>query len=327
MNAIKLSSNRNRNGFTLIELLVVIAIIAILAALLLPALAAAKRKAQQIQCMSNSKQLALASNMYANDFGKYLEPAAANSPGGQNSEWMGAMLDYFAKTTNFLICPTAPDPLPLPMPTGVTYQGMGNAPGLNGGYAGPTYTGAADHCYSRALSADGTLQWNTINCSYTYNGWMYTDASGAGKGDGPAIETTAGVPDPAWFYGKESSMEQPVITPYYVDGLWCDTWPAEKDHPPKNLYYGQFVSSTGAAQNNHTDEMGRFICQRHGGVNPAGASRNQSISWAVAPPKGSLIVALADGHVEISTLINLYSYRWHRAWDPSKILPLTLTPN
>ena len=58
-------------GFTLIELLVVIAIIAILAALLLPALAAAKRKAKLAQCQSNFHQISVACYAYANDYGDY----------------------------------------------------------------------------------------------------------------------------------------------------------------------------------------------------------------------------------------------------------------
>jgi len=56
-----------RRGFTLIELLVVIAIIAILAAILFPVFAQAKAAAKKSVCLSSTKQVGLASMMYAND--------------------------------------------------------------------------------------------------------------------------------------------------------------------------------------------------------------------------------------------------------------------
>jgi prepilin-type N-terminal cleavage/methylation domain-containing protein/prepilin-type processing-associated H-X9-DG protein len=104
---------RTRSGFTLIELLVVIAIIAILAAILFPVFAQARDKARSAACLSNTKQLALATLMYVQDYDELLPQSVYSMdnailiPGsGDRVFTVYEAVSPYMKNTDILICPS-----------------------------------------------------------------------------------------------------------------------------------------------------------------------------------------------------------------------------
>ncbi|HBP55783.1 MAG TPA: hypothetical protein DD687_07530, partial [Verrucomicrobiales bacterium] len=94
-----------KSGFTLIELLVVIAIIAILAGMLLPALSKAKQKAHSIKCVSNSRQILLASKMYTDDNSNKHVVTYIFPPYSKGLTTWFQLLQPYLSSTNILICP------------------------------------------------------------------------------------------------------------------------------------------------------------------------------------------------------------------------------
>lgn len=172
-------------AFTLIELLVVIAIIAILAAMLLPALAAAKARAQGIKCINNIKQLNLTFIMYQQDTGLSLTYPSVSSL------WMETLKDYSAQVDAIRLCPA----------TEVTNT-LGNQFG----------------------SAKQPWNWPATNAtsprpqgSYCFNGYLYQY--------GPILAASVPQAVQANFFQKESAIQHAVETPTFFDSVWPDAWP------------------------------------------------------------------------------------------------------
>jgi prepilin-type N-terminal cleavage/methylation domain-containing protein/prepilin-type processing-associated H-X9-DG protein len=283
------STHQNRrSGFTLVELLVVIAIIAILAAMILPALASAKRKAQQAGCINNVKQMALAEVLYVGD---YAQSIADNAPDGTSGGWFINLTTYFAHSTNILICPAA----------NIAGQSVNN------------FTGTANQLWCKTDASA-----NPYISGYEWNGWLYGDLGGDGSSQSWMSAVGA-----SGYYTTEASIRKPDSTPVMFDGIWADTWPMENDAPNHNTYTGDtMVGAVGTSPQNtlgggHANEMGRLAIARHG-CNP-GAPNTWTSSSQV--PVGGIDVGFFDGHVEYTRLPGLWSYLWHANWGKTPPSP------
>ena len=101
-----------RQGFTLVGLIIIVAVLAILAAMLLPALASAKRKSKRINCVNNLKQDGLAFRLWEGDNGdKYPMAVSTNKNGTMEYAEDGNAFRHFQVMSNelstpkILVCP------------------------------------------------------------------------------------------------------------------------------------------------------------------------------------------------------------------------------
>jgi prepilin-type N-terminal cleavage/methylation domain-containing protein len=164
-------------GFTLIELLVVISIISVLASMLLPSLGRGKQKAIAIRCLNNVRQLSIGVQLYVDDYrGKFplnrgVDPLDSRSTPMQ-ALFSGHLLGGREPRADFAVVALMPKDRPLFL------------------YVAPSevYRCAQDKgqrlrpCYSTLTQKPSN--WETMGCSYDYNGGRPDVVSGGGFKEG-----------------------------------------------------------------------------------------------------------------------------------------------
>jgi prepilin-type N-terminal cleavage/methylation domain-containing protein len=187
---------RNCRGFTLIELLVVIAIIAILAAILLPVFVAARAKGRDAMCISNLRQLGIATLEYMDDFNERFSPSAIYPPPWTGDCWIWSIRKY-VKNNNIFVCPSAPKKFP-----GWPIPDLNNPYAKDTGYTWYNLYGFSDHNVPPQSSSYG------VNLSL--GGW-----------DVQNLDKSPWVMEPI---PTMSVVRQPSKVLLYLDARWVDLW-------------------------------------------------------------------------------------------------------
>jgi prepilin-type N-terminal cleavage/methylation domain-containing protein len=176
--------------------------------------------------------------------------------------WMETLINYSIKVNDNRLCPVAAGRTPAP-------------PDATAG------TAAAAWIWNSDTNRTG---------SYSINGWLYYYDT---KPDG----VSTWISDKAKFFQKDTLIAMPALTPFFMDGIWPDTWPEITDTPSSDLFLGNVNSA-----------LGRISIARH----PLTRTR----STFSKPLPSAINIGYVDGHSGKLPLQKLKTVYWHVGYIP-----------
>jgi prepilin-type processing-associated H-X9-DG protein len=261
--------------------------------MLLPALAKAKARAQQVRCLSNVKQMTLTIQLYTTDNNNFLVPDIEQDipfDKANTGSWIINLINFYGKATNLFLCPTTTQ---LPVATGKD-----------------TIAGDVVTPWISVLPRGGTKAYVG---SYGYNGWGFSDGPSAGVGDGHGMTLPDGSVGDTGYFVKDNRVKSASLTPIFYDQTWTDAWPVETSPADANLH-----GVVGTIPSGGGNSMKRITKARHG-RGGGGSAPSSANGLSISQLPGAINMGFIDGHAENAPLRSLWSFYWHAKWNPALI--------